>query len=383
MSESTILYPVSNTSREEFLAKKKRQKQFITSMRLFILIFILGGWEIAARCHLIDDFIFSSPTRILKVMVQMAADRSLFYHIGITIGETLISFILVLILGTFISMLLWWCHSAADILEPYLVVLNSLPKTALAPILIVWLGNNMKTIIVCGVTMAIFSTIINLYTAFIHIDSDKLLLIKTLGGTRKDILRYIVLPASISAIVSNLKVNIGLCLVGVRGADDRHAGDGAHEREILDALVAAAVFADADARMGRADFDIEVGIGDGVANLLIGAAGRKHRKRRAVGDESHRGHTGGDVDHVGLGNAAVVEFFRVRLGDLAGLRGVGEVGVEHDDLIVLFDQFDQRFAVSLTGCNFISHVLSPPIPSKPARAARHWAPCRASRPDSP
>ena len=215
MSESTILYPVSNTSREEFLAKKKRQKQFITGMRLFILIFILGGWEIAARYHLIDDFIFSSPTRILKVMVQMAADKSLFYHIGITIGETLISFILVLILGTFISMLLWWCHSAADILEPYLVVLNSLPKTALAPILIVWLGNNMKTIIVCGVTMAIFSTIINLYTAFIHIDSDKLLLIKTLGGTRKDILRYIVLPASISAIVSNLKVNIGLCLVGV------------------------------------------------------------------------------------------------------------------------------------------------------------------------
>ena len=175
----------------------------------------------------------------------------------------------------------------------------------------------------------------------------------------------------------------GLCFVGVRGADDRHAGDGAHEREILDALVAAAVLADADARMGRADFDIEVGIGDGVANLLIGAAGRKHRKRRAVGDEAHRGHTGGNVDHVGLGNAAVVEFFRVRLGDLAGLRGVGEVGVEHDDLIVLFDQFDQRFAVSLTGCNFISHVLSPPIPSKPARAARYLGPCRASRPDSP
>ena len=175
----------------------------------------------------------------------------------------------------------------------------------------------------------------------------------------------------------------GLGLVGVRGADDRHAGDGAHEREILDALVAAAVLADADARMGRADFDIEVGIGDGVADLLIGAAGRKHRKRRAVGDEAHRGHTGGDVDHVGLGNAAVVEFFGVRLGDLAGLRGVGEVGVEHDDLIVLFDQFDQRFAVSLTGCNFISHVLSPPIPSKPARAARHLGPCRASRPDSP
>ena len=175
----------------------------------------------------------------------------------------------------------------------------------------------------------------------------------------------------------------GLCFVGVRGADDRHAGDGAHEREILDALVAAAVLADADARMGGADLNVEVRVSNGVSDLLIGAAGRKHRKRRAVGDEAHRGHTGGDVDHVGLGNAAVVEFFGVRLGDLAGLRGVGEVGVEHDDLIVLFDQFDQRFAVSLTGRNFISHVLSPPIPSKPARAARHLGPCRASRPDSP
>ena len=175
----------------------------------------------------------------------------------------------------------------------------------------------------------------------------------------------------------------GLGFVGVRGADDRHAGDGAHEREILDALVAAAVLADADARVRGADLDIEVRVSNGVSDLLIGAARREHRKRRAVGDEAHRGHTGGDVDHVGLGNAAVVEFFGVRLGDLAGLRGVGEVGVEHDDLIVLFDQFDQRFAVSLTGCNFISHVLSPPIPSKPARAARHLGPCRASRPDSP
>ena len=89
MSDSTILYPVSNTSREEFLAERKKQKYFITGMRFFILIFILAGWEIAARYHLIDAFIFSSPTRIFKVMLQMAADKSLFYHIGITIGETL------------------------------------------------------------------------------------------------------------------------------------------------------------------------------------------------------------------------------------------------------------------------------------------------------
>ena len=215
MSDTKILYPVSNVTHEAFLAQKRQRRHFITCMRLFVLLIILGGWEISARIHLIDAFIFSSPSRICNVMLQMIADYSLFYHLGITIGETLISFILVLIFGTLIAMSLWWCRSAADILEPYFVILNSLPKTALAPILIVWLGNNVKTIIVCGVTMAIFSTIINLYTAFIHIDHDKILLIQTLGGSRKDILRYIVLPSSLSAIVSNLKVNIGLCLVGV------------------------------------------------------------------------------------------------------------------------------------------------------------------------
>lgn len=215
MPDPIIIYPVADTSHEDFLAEKKKKKIFIACMRFLILFVVLAGWEIAAGFHLIDAFIFSSPSRILKVMLQMMADHSLFFHLGITVGETLISFILVLLLGTLTAMLLWWYRSAADILEPYFVVLNSLPKTALAPILIVWLGNNMKTIIVCGVTMAIFSTIINLYTAFIHIDNDKLLLIRTLGGSRRDILRCIVLPASISAIVSNLKVNIGLCLVGV------------------------------------------------------------------------------------------------------------------------------------------------------------------------
>ena len=145
----------------------------------------------------------------------MCMDGSLLRHIWVTLYETFISFFLVIGIGLAAAVLMWLSRSFSKIIEPYIVVLNSLPKTALAPILIVWLGNNMKTIIVCGVTMAVFSTIINLYTAFIHIDSDKLLLIRTLGGTRRDILRYIVLPASISAIVSNLKVNIGLCLVGV------------------------------------------------------------------------------------------------------------------------------------------------------------------------
>lgn len=215
MNNNYITYPVLQISREDFIRQNRRRRQFIVLIRCLILVLIIAGWEITTRMHLLDAFIFSSPSRILKVIIDMTADSSLFYHLGITVGETLVSFILVLIFGTLIGILLWWNHAAAAILEPYLVVLNSLPKTALAPILIVWLGNNVKTIIVCGVSLAIFSTIINLYTTFIHVDNDKLLLIRTLGGTRLDTMRYVILPASIPSIISNMKVNIGLCLVGV------------------------------------------------------------------------------------------------------------------------------------------------------------------------
>ena len=100
-------------------------------------------------------------------------------------------------------------------MEPYLVALNSLPKTALAPMLIVWFGNNVKTIIVCAISLAVFSTIINLYTSFVSIDSNKILLIRTLGGKKKDILSKVILPGSVPSLISCMKVNIGLCLVGV------------------------------------------------------------------------------------------------------------------------------------------------------------------------
>ena len=198
-----------------FLNDHRRHRRFIRFFQILIAIAFFGLWEVTTRVHVLDAFIFSSPSRILTTFIEMARDGTIFYHIGITLFETLLSFIIVLILGTAISVLLWWNRKAAVISEPYLIVLNSLPKTALAPILIVWLGNNMKTIIVCAVSLAIFSTIINLYTSFTEMDTDKLLLIRTLGGGKKEILSKVILPGSIPTLISNMKVNIGLCLVGV------------------------------------------------------------------------------------------------------------------------------------------------------------------------
>ena len=145
----------------------------------------------------------------------MAKDGSIFYHIGVTLMETVASFLLVTVLGLLLAILLWSNKGISETLEPYLVVLNSLPKSALAPVLIVWLGNNLKTIIVVGIIIAVFGSIITLTTGFLGVDQDKIKLIYTLGGKKKDVLSKVLVPSSIPIIISTMKVNIGLCLVGI------------------------------------------------------------------------------------------------------------------------------------------------------------------------
>lgn len=198
----------------QFLLAQKRQKQFVYLMRILLFLAFLGIWEISARLGWIDSFIFSSPSQIAETFFQLLQDN-LLTHIGITLAETLASFFLVVLFGVGISILLWLCPRLSSILDPYLVVLNSLPKSALAPLLIVWLGADMKTIVVAGMSVAIFGSIISLYTGFQEIDQDALKLIYTLGGKKRDTLLKVVLPASVPFLLSVMKVNIGLCLVGV------------------------------------------------------------------------------------------------------------------------------------------------------------------------
>ncbi|WP_202621518.1 ABC transporter permease [Anaerocolumna sedimenticola] len=121
--------------------------------QMVIIVSFLLLWEISTRIGIVDSFIFSSPSRVIRCFVEMAADGSIFYHIGVTLIETFVSFSLVIIIGILTAIILWWNESLAKVLEPYLVVLNSLPKSALAPVFIVWLGNNMKTIIVAAVSV--------------------------------------------------------------------------------------------------------------------------------------------------------------------------------------------------------------------------------------
>ena len=202
-------------AQKKYLTRVRREKCLIHVSRCFLFLGFLLLWEVSARQGWIDSFIFSSPSEIWKTFLHMIQDQSLFTHIGLTLMETLVSFAFVVFFGISTAILLWACPKLSKVLEPYLVVLNSLPKSALAPLLIVWLGANVRTIIVAGMSVAIFGSVINLYTGFREADPEKLKLIRTLGGTKKDELTKIVLPSSVPLILSVMKVNIGLCLVGV------------------------------------------------------------------------------------------------------------------------------------------------------------------------
>ena len=204
-----------SAGQRHFLSQQKRHRRIVSVSRVLILLSFLFIWEFTANVGIIDSFIFSSPSKIALCFWGMLIDKSIFLHIGVTLYETILSFILVIAISILMAVALWFSPKLSEILDPYLVVLNSLPKSALAPLLIVWLGANTTTIIVAGMSVAIFGSILNLYTSFTTVDPEKIKLIYTLHGSKYHALTKVVIPSSIPAIISTMKVNIGLCLVGV------------------------------------------------------------------------------------------------------------------------------------------------------------------------
>ena len=208
-------YKKELTAQEAFVRDHKKHHHQVAFYRLFFFLLFLILWEVSARLHWIDSFFFSSPSLVIKCLWSMILDRSLFLHVGITLLETIVSFLLVFLISLLAATLLWYYRKLSEIVEPYLVILNSLPKSALAPLFIVWLGTGSTTIVVAGISVALFGSIISFYTGFQQVDQEKITLIYTLGGNKGDAFRKVILPGSIPIMLSTTKVNIGLALVGV------------------------------------------------------------------------------------------------------------------------------------------------------------------------
>ena len=205
-----------NYSKEhaKFLARHKRQKIFILSTQIGLLVLFLGLWELLAQLDLINTLIFSSPSRIAITIGDLYSSGELFYHIGITLYETLLGFAISTILGVTIAILLWWSETLRHILDPYIVVLNSLPKIALGPMIIIWFGAGMQSIIVICILITIIITIISMLNAFRNCDQDKILLMQSMGANKLQILFKLILPHSLPQFISVLKISIGMSWVG-------------------------------------------------------------------------------------------------------------------------------------------------------------------------
>jgi len=203
------------TDQELFMRNHRRHHHQVAALRIILFAAFLTIWEISANLKWIDSFFFSSPSRVFLCFWELFLDGSLLTHMFITLSETIVSFLLVFLISLAAATLLWYSQKASEVFEPYLVILNSLPKSALAPLFIVWLGTGTKTIIVAGISVALFGSIISFYTGFKQVDPEKITLIYTLGGHKKDAFFKVVLPGSIPILISTTKVNIGLALVGV------------------------------------------------------------------------------------------------------------------------------------------------------------------------
>jgi NitT/TauT family transport system permease protein len=200
---------------QQYLNKLKKEKRWIRFYQLLIFIMFFGLWEISSQLHWIDPLLFSSPTKIFDLFISKIVDGSLFKHTSITLFETVLGFIAGTFLGTILAAILWWSPIISRIVDPYLVILNALPKVALGPILIVALGPGFVSIIAMGAIISIIITTIVIYTSFKEVDVNYIKVLRTFGASRIQCFKQVILPASFPTIISTLKVNVGLSWVGV------------------------------------------------------------------------------------------------------------------------------------------------------------------------
>ena len=202
-------------NQKKYLNKKKKEKILVIFFQISIIVFLIGIWEFLATNGYINEFIFSKPSNILKTIINLYKNFNLINHIFTTLYEVIIAFVLGIFLGFLIALLLYSFKLLAKIIEPFLTMLNSLPKVALGPIIIIWVGANLKSIIVLALLINLIISIITIYNGFIQTDKNKIKLLESFNANKLDIIKKLVIPNSLVTIISSLKLNISMSLIGV------------------------------------------------------------------------------------------------------------------------------------------------------------------------
>ncbi len=203
-----------SVDRQKYLRKLKLKRIAIFGTQIGILFAFIIIWELLANLKIIDSFITSQPSRIFNTFINLSSN-DLLKHLGVTFYETLVGFVGGTILGLIIAIILWLSNFLSKVFEPFLVVLNSLPKVALGPIIIIWVGSGTTSIIVMALAISLIVTILDILHGFMNTDKEKIKMAKTFNANKFQVLTKVVIPANISTFINSLKINIGLSLVGV------------------------------------------------------------------------------------------------------------------------------------------------------------------------
>lgn len=199
----------------KFLKKIKIKKTLIFITQIILGFFFLIGWELLSHYEIINSFIFSSPSRIIKCLLDLYKQNNLFNHFIVTTLEVLISFSLGSIISFVIAIIFYMCPTSKKIFDPYITMLNSLPKVALGPIIIIWMGANNTSIIIMALLINLIVSLVGFYNGFINTDTYKIKLLKTMKASKLQILLKLIIPANLENILSTLKLNISMSLIGV------------------------------------------------------------------------------------------------------------------------------------------------------------------------
>ena len=208
---------MNNYSEEHNMFIKKIKKQIITVtiFRISIIVLFIILWQVGANLNIINTFLFSSPLKIIETAYDLFKDGILFENIGVTLFEVGVSFIISGVVGIVIASILWSNKILFRIVDPYITILNSLPKVALGPLIIIWFGASMKSIIFMSLLISIFITIINVYQGLITTNEEYIIMSKSFGANKWQIFKYVIFPSNMSNIISALKINISMNLIGV------------------------------------------------------------------------------------------------------------------------------------------------------------------------
>lgn len=197
-----------------YLKNLRKRAYIIGFFRIFILVGFIIIWELLTALNVLDSFITSSPTRIVKTLNEMFISSNMAYHAYVTFIETVIAFILSISIGLISAIILWWFNILNKILEPHLVIISALPKIALGPIIILWVGADQKAIIIMSLLISLIVTILDILNGFVKVEESKIKLLKTMHASKMQILTKLILPANIPTLLDTMKINVGLCWVG-------------------------------------------------------------------------------------------------------------------------------------------------------------------------